>query len=141
MTNKFEIDFLEDYSQPSLLEELRRVQKIIGDRPVTKADIDKHGKAGWTTYFRKFGSFSKALLVAGLDTSRRVNVTNEELINAVVELWTLTLQREGKRPFCSDLKKYKILYHFRSMTNNRRFEMLSLKINAKMFDDDENMVV
>ena len=110
MTGKFEIDFLEDYSQSSLLEELRRVQKIIGERPVTRADIDKYGKANWTTYFRKFGSFSKALLAAGLDTSRRVNVPSEELINAVIKLWTLTLQKEGRRPFSSDLKKYKIPY-------------------------------
>jgi 5-methylcytosine-specific restriction endonuclease McrA len=119
MTNKFEINFLEDYSQSSLLEELRRVQKIVGNRPVTKADIDKHGKAGWTIYFRRFGSFSKALLAAGLDTSRRVHVTNNELINAVVELWTLTLEKEGKRPFCSDLKKYKVPYS--EDTYRRRF--------------------
>jgi 5-methylcytosine-specific restriction endonuclease McrA len=119
MTNRFEIDFLEDYSQPSLLEELRRVQKIVGGRPVTKADIDKYSKAGWTTYFRKFGSFSKALAAAGLDTSRRVNVSREELINAVVRLWTLTIQKEGRRPFCSDLEKYKIPYS--EDTYRRRF--------------------
>lgn len=110
MTNKFEIDFLEEYSQPALIEELKRVQKLVGERPVTKADIDKYGKAVWSTYFRKFGSFSKALLAAGLEPSRRVNVTNDELINSVVELWTQTLEKEGRRPFASDLKKYKIPY-------------------------------
>jgi len=100
MTNKFEIDFLENYSQSALIEELKRVQKIVGERPITKADIDKHSKAGWTTYFKKFGSFSKALLAAGLEPSRRVNTTKDELINSIVELWTLTLEKEGRRPFC-----------------------------------------
>jgi len=104
MTNKFEIDFLGNYSQSALIEELKRVQKIVGGRPITKVDIDKHSKAGWTTYFKKFGSFSKALLAAGLEPSRRVNTTNDELINSVVELWTLTLEKEGRRPFASDLK-------------------------------------
>jgi len=32
MTNKFEIDFLENYSQVALIEELKRVQKVIGER-------------------------------------------------------------------------------------------------------------
>ncbi|MBI5024861.1 MAG: hypothetical protein HZC18_07705 [Candidatus Omnitrophica bacterium] len=49
----------------------------------------------------------------------------------------ITLYLNSKQPVWI----LKFLYHFRSMTNNRRFEMLSLKINAKMFDDDENMVV
>lgn len=110
MTNKFEIDFLENYSQVALIEELKRVQKVIGERPITKADIDKYSKAGWTTYFKKFGSFSKALLAAGLEPSRRVNTTKDELINSIVELWTLTLEKEGRRPFASDLKKYKVPY-------------------------------
>lgn len=110
MTPKFVIDFLEDYTQESLVQELRRIQKIVGDRPITKADIDKYGKASWGTYFRKFGSFSKALLVAGLKPSRRMNTTKDELIGAVVVLWTQTLEKEGRRPFASDLKRYSVPY-------------------------------
>jgi hypothetical protein len=108
MTRKFEIDFLEDYSKVSLIKELHRIQKIIGDRPVTKSDIDKYGKAVWQTYFRKFGSFSKALLEAGLKPSKRMNVSDDELINSAINLWTQTIEKEGRRPFASDLKKYGI---------------------------------
>ncbi|MBI2938379.1 MAG: HNH endonuclease [Thaumarchaeota archaeon] len=110
MPEKFQIDFLEDYDKQSLIEELKRIQKIVGDRSVTKSDIDKYGRAGWTTYFKKFGSFSDALLQAGLKPSRRVNTTDEELINAVIELWTTTLEKEGRRPFASDLKGYGFPY-------------------------------
>lgn len=119
MAHKFEIDFLEDYSQASLIEELKRIQKVVGDRPITKYDIDKYGKAGWTTYFKKFGSFSNALLKAGLKPSKRMNVSNKELLNSVIELWTKTLEKEGRRPFASDLKKYDVPYS--EDTYRRRF--------------------
>jgi len=119
MGNKFEIDFLEDYSQDSLIAELKRIQKVVGDRPITKFDIDKYGKAGWSTYFKKFSSFSNALLKAGLKPSRRMNVTDEELLNTIIELWTKTLEKDGRRPFASDLKKYD--FPFSEDTYRRRF--------------------
>ena len=80
-------------------------KKIVGERPITKFDIDKYGKAAWTTYFRKFGSFSAAIMAAGLKSSRTTNPKNDEMIRAVVELWTKTLESEGRRPLTSDLKK------------------------------------
>lgn len=119
MEREFVVDFLGDYSQASLIQELKRIQKLVGDRSITKADIDKYGKASWSVYFRKFGSFTKALLAADLSPSRRTNVTNEELIGAVVTLWTKTLEKEGRRPLASDLKKYGIPYS--QDTYRRRF--------------------
>lgn len=117
---KFEIDFLEDYSQEALISELKRIQAIVGDRSITKSDIDRHGKAVWATYFRKFGSFSKAILAAGLKPSRMpIHTENSEMISAVVGLWTKTLEKEGRRPMTSDLKKYGIPYS--QDTYRRRF--------------------
>lgn len=117
---KFEINFLEDYSQFALISELKRIQKIVGDRAVTKADIDQYGKAGWTTYFKKFGSFSKAILAAGLKPSRMsLHTENSTMISAIVTLWTKTLETEGRQPFASDLKKYNISYS--QDTYRRRF--------------------
>ncbi|MFH1257082.1 MAG: HNH endonuclease [Candidatus Diapherotrites archaeon] len=117
---KFEIDFLEDYSQKTLISELKRIQKIVGDRSVTKFDIDRYSKAGWTTYFKKFGSFSKAILAAGLKPSRMpIHTENSEMISTVVSLWTKTLENEGRRPMASDLKKYGTPYS--QDTYRRRF--------------------
>lgn len=115
----FEIDFLEDYSQPALINELKRIQKIVGERSITKADIDLYSKAGWTTYFKKFGSFTKAVLAAGLKPSRMPLPAGPELILAVVTLWTKTIEKEGRRPLASDLKKYEIPYS--EDTYRRRF--------------------
>jgi hypothetical protein len=69
MVKRFEIDFLAEYSytKAALVDELKRIQKIIGEKPITKRDIDKYGRAVWSTYFRKFGSFSNALKAARLD--------------------------------------------------------------------------
>lgn len=110
MVKKFEIDFLEEYTQAALLDELKRIQKIVGERPVTKKDIDKYGKAVWSTYFRKFGSFSNALKAAGLKSSRTTNPKTGDMVRVVIELWTKTLENEGRRPLTSDLKKYGIPY-------------------------------
>ena len=103
---EFEIDFLEDYSQPALIAELQRIQKLIRGRPITKADIDRYGRASWRVYFRRFGSFSRAMMAAGLRPSRMPTHTeNAELLAAVIDLWTRVLEREGRRPFASSLKQ------------------------------------
>jgi hypothetical protein len=138
MSNGFEIDFLEDYSKPSLITELQRIQQIVGNRPITKADIDKYGKAGWTTYFRKFGSFRNALLEAGLQPSRYANVSNDELIQEIITIWTKTLEKEGRRPYTSDIKKYHSPYQ--QDTYRRRFgswkKALILAYNSINAKDD-----
>ncbi len=110
MNEKFVIDFLEDYSKDSLVQELKRIQKIVGERPITKKDIDRYGKAVWSTYFRKFGSFSNALKAAGLKSSRTTNPKTEDMVRSVIELWTKTLENDGRRPLMSDLKRYGIPY-------------------------------
>lgn len=143
MSKGFEIDFLEDYSKPSLITELKRIQEIVGDRSVTKADIEKFGKAVWQTYFRKFGSFSNALLEAGLKPSRRVNVSNEDLIREIIPLWTKTLEIEGRRPLASDLKKYQSPYS--QDTYRRRFgswkKALILAYNSVSEKDDLELTI
>jgi hypothetical protein len=140
MTNGFEIDFLEDYSKPSLIAELQRIQQIVGDRSVTKSDVDKYGKAGWQTYFRKFGSFSNALIESGLQPSRFVNVSNDDLIREIISLWTKTLEIEGRRPFTSDIKKYQSPYS--QDTYRRRFgswkKALILAYNSINVNDTES---
>jgi hypothetical protein len=119
MPNNFEIDFLEDYSKPALISELRRIQRVIGNRSITHRDIKKYGKASWQTYFRKFGSFSNALKEAGLRPSRYIDVSKEELLREIISLWTRTLETEGRRPYVSDIKKYGSPYS--QDTYRRRF--------------------
>lgn len=138
---RFEIDFLDDYSQPALIDELKRIQKIVGDRSITKADIDQYGRAGWRVYFRKFGSFSKAVLAAGLKPSRMpAHTEDSEMISAVVNLWTKTLEEEGRRPFSSDLEKHQIPYSHD--TYRRRFgswkKALILAYNSVPIEDKKS---
>ncbi len=48
-----------------------------------------------------------------------LHTADSELISAVVALWTKTIEKEGRRPFASDLKKYEIPYS--EDTYRRRF--------------------
>jgi 5-methylcytosine-specific restriction endonuclease McrA len=138
MSSKFEIDFLEDNSKEALIKELHRIQKIVGDRSVIGSDVTKYGKVGKTTYVRKFGSFSNALLAAGLKPSKRCNVSDDELLNSVIELWTKTLEKEGRRPFASDLKKYCALYEKKMYWRRFGSWKKTLLLAYKLVDKQEN---
>lgn len=139
MAKRFEIDFLEEYTQTALVDELKRIQRIIGEKPITKKDIDKYGRAAWSTYFRKFGSFSNALKAAGLKSSRIMNPKTDDMMRAVIELWTKTLETEGRRPLMSDLKKYGIPYsqdtYRRKFGNWRKVLITAYNSVDKQVDD------
>jgi len=50
-----------------LISELRRVAKTLGFENVTKNEFKKHGKYGDTIYGKRFGSWYKANIAAGLE--------------------------------------------------------------------------
>jgi 5-methylcytosine-specific restriction endonuclease McrA len=108
MTKKPEIDFLVEFTQEELIAELQRIQNLIGNKSITKDDIEKYGRASRSVYYAKFGSFTKALLAAGLKPSRRCGTTNEELLNALMGVWLKTVELNGRRPFRTDLKRFDI---------------------------------
>lgn len=55
MKNKFKIDFIESYTREDIIKELKRISEIIGKRPITKKDIQQHGRVSYVTIHRKFG--------------------------------------------------------------------------------------
>jgi hypothetical protein len=66
---RYEIDFLEEYTDEALLAELRRVAALVpsGQR-LTQATYEKQGgRASRVTFLRKFGGWKQALEKAGLD--------------------------------------------------------------------------
>jgi hypothetical protein len=62
----FEPNRLAEYSDDSLLEEIRRVAGHFGDGTLTIAKFQKLSRVGTTTLRRRFGSWSAALTAAGL---------------------------------------------------------------------------
>jgi Homing endonuclease associated repeat len=103
---EFHVDFLESYDKNAILEELRRISTRTRRQTVTKADIEKHGRLSYEVINRRFGSLRKALQEAGLEPSRFMKGGNEELLEILVQLWTRTLETEGRRPYRKDLKEY-----------------------------------
>ncbi len=63
----FEPARLADYSDASLIEEIRRVAAHIGNGKFTVVEFQKLSRVGTTTLRRRFGSWSAALCAAGLE--------------------------------------------------------------------------
>lgn len=66
---EFKLNRLSDYSDESILDEIRRVAELLNERPLTINSFDKEGKVNHTTITRRFGNWQKALEKAGLDES------------------------------------------------------------------------
>ena len=116
---KFEMDFLESYNEESILEELKRIAAVTGKQTVTKKEIENVGRVSYLTVLARFGSLRQALEKAGLKIQRFTKSTPDELLPILVELWGKTLEKEGRSPFQSDLKKYG--YPLSHHTINRQF--------------------
>lgn len=103
---KFEIDFLGDYSDDAIGEELKRIAKKLGKTTVSKSDIETHGKLSYSVVNKRFGSLRQALEFAGLTPQRYMNATDPELLKILVDLWESTLEKEGRTPKKMDLGTY-----------------------------------
>jgi len=141
----FKIDFLGEYSDESIAEELRRIAKFLGKDTVTKQDIEKYGKLSYSVVNKHYGSLRRALEVAGLTPQRYMNATESELLKMLIELWETTLEKEGRTPQRKDLKEYS--FPVSGDTYTRRFgswKKALIKayesVNAEELDDEELVI-
>ena len=63
-----------------LIAELRRVAEMLDRSSVTIDQFNEHGKFHSSTLSRRFGSWFKALDAAGLQKTRNLHLTNEQLL-------------------------------------------------------------
>lgn len=101
---KFDIDFLDDFSEQALIEELRRLAHDLRQDTLSRRDIDTHGRMSSAVVLKRFGSLRHALHAAGLRPSRFMKATDQELLDLLEELWVTTLEKFGRRPQRADLK-------------------------------------
>jgi len=101
------LDRLSDYSNESLLVEIRRIAEVVGSSDLTLDDIEKHGRCSYTILKQRFGGLRGALKAAGLEAKDfNRNVTEEQLLHELARIWDLVLTHEGRRPYKNDLAKY-----------------------------------
>jgi 5-methylcytosine-specific restriction endonuclease McrA len=86
---KFESEqSLRGASDDELLEDLRCSAKALGRETITMAEYEEVGKTHPSTIQRRFGSWSKALELAGLQPSRsKIGITDDELFENIKSLW------------------------------------------------------
>lgn len=105
---KFRVDFLTEYSEQSLIEEMRRIARQLGIDTLSRDDIDQHGKMSSSVVLKRFGSLRQALQVAGLRPTRFMKSTDDELLDILEEVWVSTLEKFGRRPERADLRTLSI---------------------------------
>ena len=102
----FKVNFLGDYSDDAIAEELKRIAKKLGKATVSKNDIETHGNLSYSVVNKRFGSLRQALEFAGLTPKRYMNATDSELLKILIDLWETTLEKEGRTPQRKDLGAY-----------------------------------
>ena len=83
-----------DVPNEELIGELQRVAALLSRHSVTIDQFNEHGKFHSTTLSRRFGSWFKALEAAGLEKTRNLHLTNEQLFENLVTVW-LKLGRQS----------------------------------------------
>lgn len=85
---KFVLSKLTDYSDESVLEEVRRVARELGSERITRERFDQVARVNSTTLSRKFGSWFQAMDRAGvsqIQAPRPVVVDRQTVVSAIRE--------------------------------------------------------
>jgi hypothetical protein len=107
-----------------LVADMRRVAREIEKNALTYRDYDSHGRYASQTVLRRFGSWNKALLAAGIETSNDLNIADEQLFENMLTLW----QHYGRQPRRSELTS--LPSTFSQGPYNRRFGSWTAALEA-----------
>jgi 5-methylcytosine-specific restriction endonuclease McrA len=99
---KFELeDSLRGASDEALLDDMRRCAKLLERDTLTLTEYGETGKAHPSTIQRRFGSWVKALDLAGLRPSRsKIGISDDDLFNDIKNLWVAL----GRQPRYSEMR-------------------------------------
>ncbi len=97
----YNIKRLSDYSDESLLNELRRVAEKIGKDTLSQREYKQHARTGVNTIVSRFGSWNAALKKAGFSVKMQRNISDEELFAEIGNLW----DRLGRQPTRDEMNR------------------------------------
>ncbi len=86
-------------SEKELIADLQSVASIFGSNTVSQKAYSIHGKFDYSTLIRRFGSWNRALQLAGLSIANEINISDERLFENLLVLW----QHFGRQPRRSNL--------------------------------------
>lgn len=101
------------FTDVELIDDLKKVAKVLGKSNVSSEEYNKHGKFCHGTFQKRFGSWNKALQQAGLNLVVQQRISNEELFNNLEIIWR-TL---GRQPLYSEIRKPLSKYSTRPYDN------------------------
>ncbi len=86
---RFELELtLKGATDEQLLKYMVDTSRQLGRDTLTMEEYNRHGVGHSTTFVRRFGSWPKALELAGLEPSRsKIGITDEELFDNLKEVW------------------------------------------------------
>lgn len=85
----------------SLLADLKKVAKKLGKNSLTTNDYREHGAFSAASFNRFFGTWNKALVLAGLNISKIAKIRDEDLLENLEEVWT----KLGRQPKYNEMMK------------------------------------
>lgn len=88
-------------SDEEILSDLRRVSDVLNIAKITQKLYGEHGRYDYSNIGRRFGTWNKALEVAGLSVSNQCNIPDEALFENILVLW----QHYGRQPRRAELAK------------------------------------
>lgn len=99
---KFELeDYHRNLSNEELLSDLKNVAELLGRNSVTFNEYTENGKYNSSTIMRRFGGWNKALEKAGLQSTKLINILEEDLFKNLEEMWI----KLGRQPRYSQVQK------------------------------------
>ena len=110
---------LEEYTRNAtdndLISDIKKVADILKKNAITRDEYDNHGTFHSSTLVRRFGAWFDVLSLAGLNKTRNLNLTDEELFRNLENVW-LT---KGRQPRLSEMTKP--ISQFSGSTYEKRF--------------------
>ena len=102
-------------SSEELIEDLQLVAKKMNKEKLSQKLYTEHGKYNCSTVIRRFDTWNKALLKAGLKLSNIINYSDEKLFENILNVW----QKKGAQPTRRDMNTS--ISKISSGAYNRRF--------------------
>jgi len=87
-----------NFSDIEIIDELKRISKHIGKTELSKAEFDDNSEISSYTIYRRFGSWSKGLELAGLEPAHRY-YTELEYFENLLTVWT----HYGRQPLYREM--------------------------------------